>query len=166
MRTYQMISPLVIMALLIVAVEAGTKRAPPQEPQANTVAILKEFPSDQHMGRHWRNIVISPNNSIEALTALAKRLHHDNPKTWFRIFTDGNDQQFRKYMLWNMHYASDKGPQHPYPEAWANRHAIAMIHPGARDPRPGRSDFRPHLTMLLGSGVTPPVDVGYTVDLD
>ena len=153
---------LVITLLLATSAAAGTKptpAAPPPEPQVNIAAILKEFPSHEKAGRRWRNIVISPDNSVEALIALTKQLHAEDPRTSFWIYTDGNNQQFRRLILWDLHYAKADSAQYPYPKAWADRHNIAIINQfGAAQ--------RWQLQILNGEGVKPPVKWGYTTDLD
>jgi hypothetical protein len=96
----------VIAILLAVSVGAGTKLTkPPNNPppvalEAKAARVMKEFPSYQVMGRRWRNVVVSPDNSLEALTALVKQLHAEDPKSSLEIFTDGDEQQFRRYMRW------------------------------------------------------------------
>jgi len=159
MRTHSSLCALVLMAVLVSTVDAGTKRTPPQEPQANITPILKELPRYQgKMGRRWRNIVISPDYPIDTLVALAKHLHREDPEASFHIFTDGNAQRFREFMLWDIHFATPKGAQHRYPERWANEHHIAHI-----------LDFTLHgwkLEIFQGRGVKPPVQWGTTIDLD
>ena len=68
------------------------------------------------MGRRWRNIVVSPDNSLEALTALAKRLHAEDPKSSFEFFTDGDAQQFQRYMPWATRPTRFNPAQYPYPK--------------------------------------------------
>src|SRR4029450_3936176 len=83
------------------AADAGTKPATPPPPpsQAHMATILKEFPSYRHPLRFTkRNIVIARDPSLEALVALAKRRHHDDPESRFMIFTDGDEKQSRRYM--------------------------------------------------------------------
>jgi hypothetical protein len=158
MRTYLRISLLIMMTLLVVTVEAGTKKALPPSPDANRAPLVKEFPSYEMLGRRCINIVISPDQSMEALTALAKRLHREDPEASFAIFTDGNDQQFRRYRLWDLHYATPKVAQNPYPKAWANQHYIAhILHYVLQGWK---------LEIMKGDGVKPPVQWGTAVDLD
>ena len=83
----------------------------------------------------------------------------------FRIFTDGNEEQFRRFMLWDIHYAKDDSARYPYPEAWGNRHDIAMINEfGDRGPRGLTLCWR--LQINRGRGVKPPVPSGHIVDLE
>jgi hypothetical protein len=45
--------------------------------------VVKEFPSYEKAGRRWRNVVISPGASIDALTALydfAMHIGHEWPR--------------------------------------------------------------------------------------
>jgi hypothetical protein len=139
--------------------KATTEQTPPVEHHAKATAVLQEFPSYQKMGRRWRSVVISPNTTIEELAALMKRLHHEDPKTSFNVFTNGDTKQFRKYMLWTTHYATEKASKHPYPEAWANRHHVGHLH-----------QFLPSqewkLVVLQGSGLKPPIPWGASFDLD
>jgi hypothetical protein len=150
---------------------AGTKRStPPPEkppdvpsraaPEVKAARVLKEFPSYRHpVGHIKRSIVITPGPSLEALVALAKHLRRDDPESSFMIFTDGNAQQFRRYMLWNIHYAKDDFTRYPYPKEWANHHGIALIH---------RFGFprRWKLQVNRGSALVPPVEFYHTVDLE
>jgi hypothetical protein len=131
-------------------IAAETKAAP----------VLKEFPSYRHpVGHTKRSIVIAPGPSLEALIALAKRLRREDPESSFMIFTDGNAQQFRRYMLWDTHYAKDDSARYPSPKEWANHHGIALIH-----------RFGPlrrwKLQVNRGSALVPPVEPYYTVDLE
>ena len=109
---------------------------PPMAPEVKAARVVKEFPSYQVMGRRWRNIVVSPDNSLEALTALAKRLHAEDPKSSFDFFTDGDAQQFQRYMRWASRPTRSNPAQYPYPEAWAERHGIAMVQE-TNEGRPG-----------------------------
>jgi hypothetical protein len=70
-------------------------------------------------------VVIAPGASIDALTALAQRLHAEDPRSSFRVFTDGNEQQFRRFRLWDVHYTKDDSARYPYPR----RGAIVTILP-------------------------------------
>jgi hypothetical protein len=155
------IGPLMISVFLATTVAAGTKSAkPPPDPQGNAAAILKEFPRYQlPFRRPMRNIVIAPGPSLEALTALAKRLHRDDPHSMFRIFTDGDAQQFQRFRLWHTHFGQPDSAQYPYPKEWANRHNIAIIN----EFMVGRGW---QLQIFNGTGIKPPVDVGHAVDLD
>ena len=127
--------------------------------------VVKEFPSYEKAGRRWRNVVISPGASIDALAALAQRLHAEDPRSSFRIFTDGKEQQFRRFRLWDVHYTKDDSARYPYPEAWGNRHYIAMIHKfGMRSPRGPTQCWK--LQINQGQGVNPPVSSGHSVDLE
>jgi hypothetical protein len=132
-------------------------------PETHAARVLKEFPSYEVMGRRWRNIVVSPDNSMEALTALAKRLHAEDPKSSFEFFTDGDAQQFRRYMRWATRPTRSNPAQYPYPEAWAERHSIAMAQELMVDLRRG---WRWQLTIMNGRGVKPHVELGTTVDLE
>ena len=109
---------------------------PPMAPEVKAARVVKEFPSYQVMGRPWRAIVVSPDNSLEALTALAKRLHAEDPKSSFEFFTDGDAQQFRRYMRYASRPTSSNPAQYLYPKAWAERHAIATL----QETSMGRSD--------------------------
>jgi len=161
------LSALVIIMPLAASIGAGTKPTkPPDSPVALEVKaarVVKEFPSYQVMGRRWRNIVVSPDNSMEALTALAKRLHAEDPKSSFEFFTDGDAQQFRRYMRWATRPTRSNPAQYPYPEAWAERHSIAMAQELMVDLRRG---WRWQLTIMNGRGVKPHVELGTTVDLE
>jgi hypothetical protein len=154
---------LVVVSLcLLVLASASEGGAPAQTPAVTEAKVLKEFPSYRHPAGHYkRNIVIAPGPSLEALVALAKRLHHEDPETSFRIFTDGNVQQFHRYRLWDLHYAKDDSAKYPYPKAWADRHNIAFIH---------RFWYRGARTWLLqvdrGSALVPPVKWGTSVSLE
>ena len=138
---------------------------PPDEPapsaaETKAAPVLKEFPSYRHpAGHNKRCIVIAPGPSLEALVALAKRLRREDPKSSFMIFTDGNAQQFRRYMLWDIHYVKDDSAQYPYPKEWANHHGIALIH------RFGGLQ-RWKLQVNRGSALVPPVKPYHTVDLE
>jgi hypothetical protein len=162
-----------VMSLGMLVIIAGImgQRSPPAKapdtpplsaPEVKAARVVKEFPSYQSVGRQRRNVVVAPDNSIEALTALAKRLHAEDPKSSFAIFTDGNESQFRRYMLWDLHYTKADTARYPYPQAWADRHYIAIINQFAYSWR----DLRWQLQLFRGDGVKPPVDWGYTVDLD
>ena len=136
---------------------------PPIAPEVKAARVVKEFPSYQVMGRRWRTIVVSPDNSLEALTALAKRLHAEDPKSSFEFFTDGDAQQFRRYMRWASRPTSSNPAQYPYSKAWAERHGIA----GVQEINMGRPDgWRWKLTIYNGKGVKPHVEWGTTVDLE
>jgi hypothetical protein len=100
---------------------------PPMAPEVKAARVVKEFPSYQVKERRWRNIVVSPDNSLEALTALAKRLHAEDPKSSFEFFTDGDAQQFRRYMRWASRPTGSNPALYPYSKAWAERHGIADL---------------------------------------
>jgi hypothetical protein len=153
-----------LMLGIVAVVPAGTKAPTPTPtvPEAKPARVLKEFPSYHRMGRHWRNIVVAADNSIEALTALARRLHREDPKSAFTLFTDGNEEQFRHYMLWDLHYSQPDSATYPYPQAWADRHYIATIMLVILNLR----DRRWQLTLLNATGVYPPVYLGHPIDVD
>jgi hypothetical protein len=146
----------------LVAIIGASVGMAPETPEA---PVVGEFPSYQKAGRHWRNVVIAPDPSIEALTALAQRLHAEDPKSSFWLFTDGNAQQFRRLMLWDLHSGKPDTARYPYPEAWANRHRIAMINEFVGRGTRG-SAFCWKLQVNRGSSVKPPVAYGHTVDLE
>jgi hypothetical protein len=143
---------------------------PPADPplmvlETTVTPVVKEFQSYERTGRRWRNVVVSPGISIDVLTALAQRLHAEDPRSSFRIFTDGNEQQFRRFMLWDVHSVKNDSARYPYPEAWGNRHYIAMINEfGMRGPRGPTLCWK--LQINQGRGVKPPVPSGHTVDLE
>jgi hypothetical protein len=151
-----------MMGLGLVAILGAFGGMAPETPEA---PVVGEFPSYQKAGRHWRNVVIAPDPGIDALTALAQRLHAEDPKSSFWLFTDGNAQQFRRLMLWDLHAGKPDTARYPYPDAWANRHRIAMIKEfvgrGTRGPA-----FCWKLQVNRGSSVKPPVPSGHTVDLE
>ena len=138
---------------------------PPIAPEVKAAHVVKEFPSYQVRGRRWRNIVVSLDNSLEALTALAKRLHAEDLKSSFEFFTDGDAQQFRRYMRWASRPPGSNPAQYPYSKAWAERHGIA----GLNEINMGRADgwhWRWKLTIYNGKGVKPHVQWGTIVDLE
>jgi hypothetical protein len=138
---------------------------PPMAPETTEAPVVKEFQSDEEAGRRGRNVGIAPDTSIDALTALAQRLHAEDPQRSFWIYTDGNEEQFRRLMLWDLHYGTPDMARYPYPEAWANRHGIAMIHEfGVRGTRGPTLCWK--LQINQGHGVKPPVPYGHTVDLE
>jgi hypothetical protein len=146
---------------LVVIIGASVGRAL-ETPEAPVVGA---FPSYQKAGRHWRNVVIAPDPSIDALTALAQRLHAEDPKSSFWLFTDGNTQQFRRLMLWDLHSGKADAARYPYPKAWANRHRIAMINEFVVRGTRG-SAFCWKLQVNRGNSIKPPVPSGHTVDLE
>ena len=111
--------------LIMIGVTMGESPPLLKGPEAKAARVVKEFPRYELMGRLWRNIVIAPNPSLDALSRLAQQLHAEDPLIPFHIFTDGNTQQFRRFMLANIHY--NDPVRYPHPKAWADRHYIAMI---------------------------------------
>jgi hypothetical protein len=138
---------------------------PPIAPEVKAARVVKEFPSYQVSGRRWRNIVVSPDNSLEALTALAKRLHAEDPKSSFEFFTDGDAQQFRRYMRWASRPAGSNPAQYPYSRDWAERHGIAILQDFNMGLPHGRR-WPLKLEIYNGEGVKPHVPWGTTVDLE
>jgi hypothetical protein len=154
--------------LTIIGASVGQRSLPHKPPdesapiaaETKAAPVLKEFPSYRHsVGHNKRSIVITPGPSLEALVALAKRLRREDSESSFMIFTNGNAQQFRRYMLWDIHYAKDDSAQYPYPKEWANHHGIALIH------RFGALR-RWKLQVNRGSALVPPVEPYHTVDLE
>lgn len=83
---------------------------------------LQSYRKDRGRGDLWRNIVVSPKIKRDALVALARQLHKDDPQGRIRIFTD--DKQFVEFMERDINYPD---PAYTYPEKWANKHYIGMI---------------------------------------
>ena len=141
--------PFCAVLLVLPAIVASQARSTPSE--TGILVRIMPLPSDsstlmseeevrEHLERRKQIAAVSnrvaAEASIDALTALARRLHAEDPRSSFRIFTDGNEEQFRRFMLWDIHYAKDDSARYPYPEAWGNRHDIAMINEfGDRGPR-------------------------------
>jgi hypothetical protein len=147
---------------------------PPPPVLAANVAparVRKEFPGYQDGRSYRRNVVVSPGLSLEALTALAKRLHADDPQSIFQIFTSGDEKQFRRMRQWELEVPAfpipkpDDKMRHPRPSAWMDRHLIAMIARTGSTPGSRFAD-RWQLTFFNGNAVIPKVREGYTVDLE
>jgi hypothetical protein len=139
--------------------------APRPTAEAPTARVLKEFPSYRTGTWHRRNVVVSPGLSLDALTALAKRLHADDPQSIFQVFTSGDEAQFRRFMQWDLHYTRPDAARYPKPQKWMDQHLIAMIaRTGYVPRRPGALWFQ--LTVFKGDAVRPTVPEGHTVNLE
>jgi hypothetical protein len=125
--------------------------------------VLKEFPSYRIGAWHWRNVVVSPGLSLAALTALAKRLHADDPQSFFAVFTSGAEAQFRRFMLWDMYHTGPDAARYPKPQKWMDQHLIAMV---ARSGYVRLGVLFWQLTVFKGDAVRPQVPEGHTVDLE
>lgn len=84
--------------------------------------VIRELQSYEKAGSDWRNILIRRNTSRDDLIKLARKLHREDPSSYFR-FLD-NDEEFQQYMNWDKNYPSDF---YPYPKEWTEKHHIAMI---------------------------------------
>lgn len=96
-----------------------------QAPASDILPVkFKELKSYQFGGVVWRSIVIPPNLEKEKLIALAHYLHQSASTTSFRIFDDDNEKEYKKFMESDIHYQDNS---YPYPEAWLQKHYIAII---------------------------------------
>ena len=84
--------------------------------------VRRELESYEKAGSNWRNILIRRNTSQDDLIKLARKLHQEDPTSYFR-FLD-NDEEFQQYMDWDKNYPDDN---YPYPKEWTEKHYIAMI---------------------------------------
>lgn len=124
-----------------------------KQPTATVIqskVAYKELASYTKSGKNWRNITIPLKTSNEDLIALAKELHTKDSKSYFHIFDD--DAKFQEYMDWDINYGKVKDKDgkikqidqcsdvvycrtlvqqgkyaFPFPEAWGNKHDIAII---------------------------------------
>jgi hypothetical protein len=151
--------------------EPPATEAPRPTSEVQPARVRKEFPGYQDGRWYRRNVVVSPGLSLEALTALAKRLHAGDPQSIFQIFTSGDEKQFRRMRQWELEVPAfpipkpDDKMRHPRPSAWMDRHLIAMIARTGSTPGSRFAD-RWQLTFFNGEAVKPKVPEGHTVDLE
>ena len=112
-------------AIMMVAtsVAASTAAAQPTPvPIAAATIDYKELSRWQQDDKTWVAIKITPGMDMPTLTALALQLREKDVTARYHIFDD--DAEIQQFKDSDMNYGDDK---FPYPEAWANKHHIAII---------------------------------------
>jgi hypothetical protein len=67
-------------------------------------------------------VVVKRRPSDPELITLARQLHRLYPSDSINIFDD--DTKLKAYRDWTLNYPSKA---YPYPEAWVNKHHVAMV---------------------------------------
>lgn len=115
-----------------------------------TLVAYRELESYVKSGQTWKNIVVPVGTIEKDLISLAKDIHKKDASGRYHIFDD--DAKFQEYKNWDINYGKVKDRDgkakqidqcldiaycrtliqqekyaFPFPEAWGNKHEIAMI---------------------------------------
>jgi len=130
--------------------QAENKEATSSETAQAKVVAYKELKSYEKAGKTWKSVAIPPKTSQADVIVLATELHKKDAKSYFHIFDD--DAKVQEYIDWDLNYGKvrDRDGEvktidqcsdmnycrtlvqqqkyaYPFPEAWSDKHEIAMI---------------------------------------